>query len=63
MNNIKFYRKKKGLTQTELGILCGVSKNTISAWENEVFSPTIDNIKNLLYALNTDFNNLFCFKE
>ena len=31
---IRTYRKKKGLTQNELGELLGVSRRTIINWEN-----------------------------
>lgn len=32
-DKIKFLRKSKGLTQTELGAIVGVKKNAVSKWE------------------------------
>lgn len=32
-DKIKFLRKSKGLTQTELGEIVGVKKNAVSKWE------------------------------
>ena len=39
-NNLKEIRNKKGLTQTELAEMVGVSRNTISSIETGQFSPT-----------------------
>lgn len=33
-NNIKYCREELEMTQTELGLIFGVSKNTVSGWEN-----------------------------
>ena len=33
-------RKQIGLTQQDLASLCGVSQNTISAVENEIYKPS-----------------------
>ena len=33
-NNIKYCREELEMTQTELGSIFGVSKNTVSGWEN-----------------------------
>lgn len=34
MNNLAFYRKRKGISQEELGKKLGIPKSNISAWEN-----------------------------
>ena len=34
MNRLSFYRKRKDISQEELGKLLGVPKSNISAWEN-----------------------------
>lgn len=40
MNNyIKFYRKQLGLSQTALAKKIGVSQNTISSLECEIYDP------------------------
>lgn len=39
-NRIKEARAEKGLSQTELANLVGVSRNTISSIETGQFSPT-----------------------
>lgn len=38
---IRFYRKKKGLTQTEFGALFGMSKQAVYSWETGLYSPDI----------------------
>lgn len=38
---IRFYRKKKGLTQTEFGSLFGMSKQAVYSWETGLYSPDI----------------------
>ena len=40
-NNLKFYRELCDLTQSELGFLCSVSKNTISSIEIGTTSPSV----------------------
>lgn len=38
---IRYYRKKKGLTQTEFGALFGMSKQAVYSWETGLYSPDI----------------------
>ncbi len=38
---IRFYRKQKGLTQTEFGALFGMSKQAVYSWETGLYSPDI----------------------
>ena len=38
---ILYYRKKAGLSQEELARLCGVSRQTINAIENNKYDPTL----------------------
>ena len=33
-DNIAYYRKQKGLTQEELGVLLNISGQAVSKWEN-----------------------------
>lgn len=41
---IQFYRKKKGMSQEELGQSLHLSRQTVSLWENGQTLPTIDNL-------------------
>lgn len=38
---IRYYRKKKGLTQTAFGALFGMSKQAVYSWETGLYSPDI----------------------
>ena len=52
MNNIKNARKAKGLTQTELAKIVGVTQGNLSAWETDRWKPDMDSLKKLCEALN-----------
>lgn len=39
-SEIKDFRKRKGLTQEELGKLCGVGKSSVSQWESGTTDPS-----------------------
>ncbi len=43
-DNIRSYRKKNGLSQDELAAKVGVSRQSVSFWENGQTQPSIDNI-------------------
>jgi transcriptional regulator with XRE-family HTH domain len=60
---IKFYRKKLGLTQTELSKLTGISQSTISDYEKGNIIPSISNIKKIAKALNIEPKLFFMEKE
>lgn len=56
---VKYYRKKKGLSQTELGELIGKSTRTICAYENEDTRPRIrETYQKLSDALDVNVNYL-----
>ena len=61
-NNLKEIRKEKGLTQTELSEIVGVSRNTISSIETGQFSPTARLALVLCIALDKKFEDLFYFE-
>lgn len=49
--NIKEIRKEKKISQTQLAIKVGVSLSSIRMWEMGVTTPTEENHKKLLEAL------------
>jgi len=44
---IEFLRRKKGLNQSQLGELIGVTTQTISNWETEKLDPPVSRYKQL----------------
>ena len=60
-NNLALARKEKGLSQAELAMLVGVSRNTISSIETGQFSPTAKLALILCIALDKKFEELFYF--
>lgn len=41
---LKFLRKEKNLTQTELGEKVGIKRNTYSDWENGKTEPSLEKL-------------------
>ena len=62
-NNIKKRRIQIGLTQQQLADMTGIKKNTISNYENDVSSPSEENILKIMAALKCDANYLFNKEE
>lgn len=62
-NRIAFFRKLHSLSQTELGKICGVSKNTVSAWELNTFNPSLEAAFRLCRFFDVPMNQLFYFQE
>ena len=60
-NNLAEVRKKKGLSQSELAKMVGVSRNTISSIETGQFNPTAKLALILCIALDKKFEELFYF--
>lgn len=58
-NNIYVYRTAMGISQSELGHIVGVSKNTISAYENGIYSPSAFIAFLLCQAFHCTFDDLF----
>ena len=60
-NRLKVARAEKGLSQTQLAELVGVSRNTISSIETGQFNPTAKLALILCIALDAKFEELFYF--
>ena len=58
-NKIKELRIKKGLTQEELADRCELSKGFISQLENDLTSPSIATLVDILQCLGTSLQNFF----
>ena len=61
-NRLKVARVEKGLSQTQLAELVGVSRNTISSMETGQFNPTAKLALILCIALDKKFEELFYFE-
>ena len=61
-NRLKVARAEKGLSQTQLAELVGVSRNTISSIETGQFSHTAKLALILCIALDKKFEELFYFE-
>ena len=61
-NGWKVARAEKGLSQTQLAELVGVSRNTISSIETGQFNPTAKLALILCIALDKKFEDLFYFE-
>ena len=58
-HRLKVARAEKGLSQTQLAELVGVSRNTISSIETGQFNPTAKLALILCIALDKKFEELF----
>lgn len=56
---IKFLRKSKRLSQTELGKVLGFSARTVSDWENGNTEPNITTIKALVKFFDITYEEFF----
>lgn len=57
-NELALLRKRRGLSQQELADVLGVSRGTISRWENAKYSPDVSRLDDLADALDTDVQTL-----
>ncbi len=60
-NKLKEIRAEKGLSQTDLANMVGVSRNTISSIETGQFCPTAKLALILCIALDKKFEDVFYF--
>ena len=62
-NKLKETRTEKGLSQSALAEMVGVSRNTISSIETGQFNPTAKLALIICIALDKKFEELFYFDE
>lgn len=61
-NHLKEIRKEKGLSQSELAAMVGVSRNTISSIETGQFNPTAKLALIICIAVEKTFEEIFYFE-
>ena len=62
-NKIRALRREKGISQEELAKLCGVTRQTVNAVENNKYDPTLALAFALARALEVTVDELFIFKS
>lgn len=62
-NNIRSFRKEMKLSQEELAIKCGVTRQTINAIEQNKYDPTLALAFKLSIQLNIQIDKLFQYEE
>ena len=58
-NTIRQRRKERGISQEELAVKCGVSRQTVNAIENDKYDPTLALAFHLARELDTTVDTLF----
>lgn len=62
-SRIRLYRKKRGLTQKDLGEKLGVKHNTISSYENGTNEPEHNTLFEIASVLEVSINDFFPYSE
>lgn len=62
-NRIKILREAKGMTQEQLGVLVGASRQAINALETEKNEPSIWLAYDIAMAFGESIENVFLFEE
>ena len=62
-NQLKEYRTRLGVNQTELGRLAGVSRQTISLIERGDYSPSVTLALKLARICNVSVEDIFSYEE
>lgn len=63
INNLRKFRKEKGITQKELADFLGISRQTIIAIETNKYNPTLEIALKLSYFFSTTVNDIFVNTE
>lgn len=58
-NRIRAAREFRRLTQTDLAKRVGVNLTTLSRWEKDIISPSIDKAKRLASVLDMSLDEIF----
>lgn len=59
MNNIKEFRKKRNLSQSDISKMLGIKQNTFSQWETGERKPNVIQGIKLAEILGTTVENLY----
>lgn len=62
-NNVRVYRKEKGLRQEDLAKLLGVTRQTILAIENNKYNPTLELAMKMSRLLGKPLEEVFYLNE
>lgn len=63
INNLSFLRKEKGINQTDLGRLVGVSRQTISLIERGDYNPSVMVALSLSKVFDVSVEDIFTLEE
>lgn len=63
LNNLAEIRKERGLSQTDLGTMVHLSRQTISSIERNCFDPTLYTAMILCNALGVEVTDVFRLEE
>lgn len=63
LNRLKEYRSSKGINQTELGKLAGVSRQTISLIERGDYSPSVTLALKIARIFQVSVEYIFMYEE
>lgn len=63
LNNLKEYRSKLGINQTDLGKMAGVSRQTISLIERGDYSPSVTLALKLAKICQVSVEDIFVYEE
>lgn len=63
LNRLKEYRSSKGINQTELGKLAGVSRQTISLIEIGDYSPSVTLALKIARIFQVSVEDIFMYEE
>lgn len=63
MNQIRKYRKKRNLKQSELALLVGVNRTAVTKWESGEANPRAERLLKIADVLRCSIDDLFGNKK